>query len=110
MCVYCMVADYAHKWYPDPAAPWVSPTTAPPPLFPQVPSPQMPPIQPHKWTRQELDEFEDILRRIKDIEDKAGGCPCEDPSKLDFLKDIRARIEAEEAEAQKSVGQPPNCS
>lgn len=107
MCIYCMAADHAHKWYPDPAAPWVPPTSPPYPLIPTSPVPVIPP---RKWTRQELDEFEDLLKRIKDIEDKAGGCPCEDPSKLDFLKDIRARIEAEEAAELKSVGQVPNCS
>jgi hypothetical protein len=41
-----------------------------------------------------LDQFEDLLRRVKKLEDAAGGCPNEDPSKLDYLKEIRKMIEA----------------
>ena len=77
MCVYCMMADHAKKWWPDPA----------------IPNREFPWAYPVPWTRKQLDEFEDILRRIKDIEDRLGGCPCEEPEKLDYLKDIRKRLD-----------------
>ncbi len=64
MCVYCMVADWGRKVLPV-----------------------------DRWTRPHFDEFQEILRRIKKLEDAQGGCPDEDPTKTDFLDDIRRRLD-----------------
>ena len=90
-----MMADWIYKYYPwptptTPLNPWpsyVPPMTPPFPVAPFNP-------QPTPWTREQLEEAEDILARIKDMEEKLGGCPCEDPSKMDFLKEIRKRLDA----------------
>lgn len=37
----------------------------------------------------------EILRRVKNMEDKLGGCPCEEPSKMDFLKEVEKYLDAE---------------
>jgi hypothetical protein len=50
-----------------------------------------------EWTRQQYDDLTDILQRVKDMEDRLGGCPCEDASKMDFLKTIKDRLDALEA-------------
>lgn len=85
MCAYCMVGDEFFRrnppWYPsDPYVPW-------PPSVP-LPLPGTP-INP--WPLKDLKEFEDLLRRIKALEDKIG-CPCE-PNKADYLDLLKRRIE-----------------
>ena len=85
MCVYCFIADWANRWIPDqpePWSPWSIPGHSPSPAFP--------------WTREQLDQFEDILRKVKEMEDKLGGCPCEEPGKMDFLKKIRERLDRQD--------------
>ena len=66
MCVYCMISDWGKEHIPS-----------------QIPG------QPDIWTRKMLDQFEDLLDRVKKLEDAAGGCPEDDPSKRDYLKKIR---------------------
>ncbi len=85
MCTYCMIADWQFQrnppWNPhDPFTPW-------PPQVPR-PLPQTP-INP--WPVDQLKEFADLLRRVKELEDKLG-CPCE-PNKADYLDLLRRRIE-----------------
>jgi hypothetical protein len=36
----------------------------------------------------------DILAKIKEMEDRLGGCPCEDEKKMNFLRAIKDRIDA----------------
>lgn len=85
MCVYCMIGDHAFEWNPPwrpsdtPAWPWYIPT-------PKIPAPEITP-----WPVDRLREFEELLRRVKELEDKLG-CPCE-PNKADYLALIRERIE-----------------
>jgi hypothetical protein len=90
MCTYCMMADWVHHWVPQP---WT-----PTPWAPQVPTPA--------WTQEQLTQLLDILRRVKEMEDKLGGCPNEDVSKLDFLRTIQDRLDALEQKA-KDVGSAP---
>lgn len=82
MCVYCMVADHIHRYwpYPDDTSPII------PPAKPFIP--------PREWTWPQFNEFEDILRRVKELEEKVGGCPCPNEDKTAFLEDIKRRLEA----------------
>lgn len=86
MCMYCMMADHIHKWYPmpDEVDPWIwdIPVTNPPNSHPIA-----------SWSQQQLDELNDILKLAKDMEDRLGGCPCEDPNKLNFLIQIQENID-----------------
>lgn len=79
MCVYCMIADWGNHWVPSPN-PWTP--------LPGGPIPYM-----DEWTREQFDEFVLILKEVKRMEDELGGCPCEDPTKLDYLKVIRNRLD-----------------
>ena len=83
MCVYCMVADHIHRYWPYPEDP------NPMPLPPTVPT-----IPVREWTWPQFNEFEDILRRVKELEEKVGGCPCPNEDKTAFLVDIKRRLEA----------------
>ncbi len=85
MCVYCMCGDWTFRHYPpwspyDPFVPWPPTVPAPLPNTPVVP-----------WSLEQLREFQDLLRRVKELEDKLG-CPCE-PNKADYLDLMRRRIE-----------------
>lgn len=90
MCVYCMIGDWHFRHDP----PWKRDDF--PPLPPQVPAPLVP-VQP--WELEKLIEFQDLLRRVKELEDKLG-CPCE-PNKADYLELLRKRIEELEKRAGK---------
>jgi len=84
MCVYCMIADWQFQhnppWRPtDPITPW-------PPAVP-LPAP-LTPIRP--WSIEQLKEFQDLLKRVKALEDELG-CPCE-PNKADYIKLLKRRI------------------
>jgi hypothetical protein len=86
MCTYCMIADHFFRYDP----PW--PPINPYPIHPLIPMPINPPGLP--WGVDRLKELQDLLRRVKDLEDKLG-CPCE-PNKADYLDLIKQRIEAVE--------------
>lgn len=84
MCVYCAVGDNFFRHDP----PW--PNIYPYPSHPQIPAPINPaPTVP--WGRDRLVELEDILKRIKALEDQLG-CPCE-PNKADYLALIKERLD-----------------
>lgn len=84
MCVYCYCGDHFFRHgpprQPSPTNPWH-------PLIPQPINPG--PFQP--WDLSRLKEFEELLRRVKELEDKLG-CPCE-PNKADYLGLLKQRIE-----------------
>lgn len=84
-------------WQPAPTPP-VGPTPIP---TPQPIHPIDNPNEGTTWTRKQLDEALEILRKVKEMEDALGGCPCEEPSKMNFLEEIRARLDRIEA-AQKA--------
>lgn len=85
MCVYCMIGDHHFRFDP----PWRDPIDPFAPIHPQVPAPIGPWTPP--WTIDRLKEFEELLKRVKELEDKLG-CPCE-PNKADYLALLRERIE-----------------
>ena len=93
MCTYCMIGDWQfHRdppWLPNDYPVW--PTSVPVSI---IPAPYAP------WDLQKLREFEDLLRRVKELEDRLG-CPCE-PNKADYLGLLRQRIE----ELEKRAGKP----
>ncbi len=82
MCAYCMVGDHFFRFDP----PWYVPPSTP---FVPRPAPGAGDIYP--WNLERLREVEDMLKRIKALEDKLG-CPCE-PNKADYLAMFRERIE-----------------
>lgn len=81
MCVYCNMGDTWFRrdtpWTPDP---W-------PQFVPQPANPAVPVIP---WDLDKLREYHDLLKRVKEMEDKLG-CPCE-PNKADYLKMFEDRI------------------
>jgi len=109
-----MFADHLHKYIPDgPLTPVPYTPTGPiqpwPPWTPIQPLPQPPAPQPSLWTREQYEEAMDILRRIKEMEDRLGGCPCEEPGKLDFLKAIEERLtRLEQAQKEAEDGREPS--
>jgi hypothetical protein len=92
MCTYCMIGDWQFRHNP----PWNPPF--PSPLIPLPINPI--PIQP--WDAQKLIEFMDILRRVKELEDRLS-CPCE-PNKADYLTILKDRIKALERKAAEHGG------
>jgi hypothetical protein len=96
MCMYCMVGD--HMWKHNP--PWTQPQTPNPqqPWHPLLPLPVNPALPHPPWDLDRLKEFRDILKEIKELEDKLG-CPCE-PNKADYLDLLKKRIEALEERAK----------
>ena len=85
MCAYCMVADWGYKWIPAPSLP-IYPTN------PFVPSPwtTLPGVV---WTQEMLDEFRELLKRVKELEDKVDPCPCPDESKVAALDKIQEALD-----------------
>lgn len=64
MCTYSMVHEFMHQHIPDD---W--------------------------WTRPRLNEYEELIRRLKEIDDKLGLPDC-NPNKGEFLEEIRRRLDA----------------
>lgn len=91
MCMYCSMGDHTFRYDP----PWYVP-----PSTPYVPAPVVPTV--HPWDLERLREYYDLLKGIKELEDKLG-CPCE-PNKADYLtmfKNRIAELEAKEAAAKR---------
>lgn len=83
MCVYCYCGDhlYTHDpWFPNPV-----------PMYPQPVAPYNP--LPHDLEIAKLKEKLNLLRQIKELEDRAG-CPCDGPEqgKPDYIGDLQTRI------------------
>lgn len=97
VCVYCNCGDHDFHWnppwHPNDYPKWPPQVPAPNPLTPIVP-----------WGLERLREYEELLRRIKELEDKLG-CPCE-PNKADYLGLLRQRIEALEKRAAEKGAAP----
>jgi hypothetical protein len=60
-----------------------------PTVYPTIPQPVTPGPHP-KWTLEQLKEYRDLLKEIKEMEDKIG-CPCE-PNKADYIGLLNNRI------------------
>lgn len=82
MCAYCMIGDSFSRWDP-PFADWQTKS----PLIP-APIPQITPISP--WPIEKLREYLNLLKEVKELEDKLG-CPCE-PNKADYIRLLEDRI------------------
>ncbi len=93
MCTYCMIGDNTFRHYP----PW--PNYPGYPYSPLIPAPVGPVITP-PWSIEQLKEFQDLLKRVKDLEDKLG-CPCE-PNKANYIELFRQRIE----QLEKKIAEP----
>lgn len=78
MCVYCNLGDWAFKHNP----PWNEPN----PLVPRPINPA--PVD--SWGLQKLRDYLELLKEIKEMEDKIG-CPCV-PNKADYLELFKKRI------------------
>lgn len=85
MCAYCMMGDHSFRYNP----PWQE-------THPLVPQP-MPGVTLNPWGLQQLKEYRDLLKEIRDMEAKIG-CPCE-PNKADYIAMFEKRIAALEAKA-----------
>lgn len=81
MCVYCNTGDFVFRHDP----PWKIPQD-----FPYVPQPLIPQPAITEWGLTKLREYYELLRAIKELEEKMG-CPCE-PNKADYLKMFKDRI------------------
>ena len=49
----------------------------------------VPPVQ---WTRPAFDEYQEIIRRLQELDRKLGQPDCEDPAKMQFMKEIDERL------------------
>lgn len=83
MCIYCMMGDWQFRHDP----PWYEKVP-----LPYVPAPVIPPEQIKPWSLDKLREYRDLLKEVKELEDKLG-CPCV-PNKADYLKILQDRITA----------------
>ena len=109
MCIYCTMGDHVFRhdppWdpivWPQPSPPYwpmvpnTKPKTkkripAPLPTTPSIPAPINHDKKIVPWDLQRLIEYRDLLREIKELEDKVG-CPCE-PNKADYLTLFDNRI------------------
>ncbi len=84
MCVYCMISDWQFQQNP----PW-NPHDIP--VWPlSIPRPAIgAPIGP--WPVDKLAQFKDLLRRVKELEDKLE-CLCE-PKEADYIALLQERID-----------------
>lgn len=80
MCTYCNLGDWSFRHDP----PWHVP-----PSVPYIPQPIMPGFG-DPWGIKKLQEYYDLLKEVKEMEDKIG-CPCE-PNKADYIKLFEERI------------------
>lgn len=67
------------------------------PSYPYLPQP-LPNAPTVPWDLDKLREYHDLLKRVKELEERVG-CPCE-PNKADYLKLFEERI----AELERRVG------
>lgn len=95
MCLYCNCGDWAFRydppWYPKPWERYLPVALPPAPINP--------------WPLNKLRDYYDLLRRVKEMEDKIG-CPCE-PNKADYLKLFQDRIRELEKEQKKPWHEKP---
>lgn len=85
-----MVGDHTFKYDP----PWAQPVFPNPvqPWHNLIPKPVNPQKEIVPWSLERLIEYRDLLKEIKELEDKIG-CLCE-PNKADYLDLFEKRIQA----------------
>jgi hypothetical protein len=110
MCVYCFIADWMRDYTTPKPLPDTMPITIPvQPWSPWTPAPTPLP-GPAPWTQEQYDQAIEILRKVKEMEERLGGCPCEDASKMDFLKEIAERLARIERKIDGSESETPSVS
>lgn len=98
-----MISDWGNKWIPNDGSPWpYTPNPVPPPqsipIIPPLPTGFL-------WTQEMLDEWRDIIGRVRKLEERLmelgdrGEC-VEDPSKGDYLDEIQALLDKAKAKRQ----------
>lgn len=79
-----MMTDHMFKfdppWRDIPSNPW----------HPNIPSPVVPTLNP-PWPIDRLQDFQELLKRVKKLEDQLG-CECIEPDKPDYIKLFEDRI------------------
>ena len=81
MCAVSMIYDHYRDWQRH--------QTAPPPQ--PIPWPTgVPATLP--WTREAVDEFKEIIRRLDALDKKLGLEHCEDPKKAEWMQQIEERL------------------
>ena len=89
MCAVSMITDH----YRD-LQQWQQPHALPAIQWP----PALPPTLP--WTREAVDEFKEIIKRLDALDKKLGLEHCEDPKKAEWMQAIEARLKALETKAE----------
>lgn len=98
MCVYCTLPDWGNRWVPFPNTPPYVPSPIDPCPYTTSPAPR-----PTIWSREMLVAFEDICEGVRKLEEAAGGGRCReaDPSKMNFFREIREKLDEMEREETK---------
>lgn len=81
MCAVSMIYDYGQKTWPLPPAP-------------MIPTQPFQPFQPSLPTREQIDEFQKLVKAAREFDRKTGQPDCEDPRKVEWLKQIMDRLDA----------------
>lgn len=100
MCTYCYCGDHPFKYNP----PWKEDEG---PWSPYIPQP-LGPITTPSWELQRLKDYLELLKQIKELEDKIG-CPCE-PNKADYLALFEKRIKMLEMKQGKTKTKNPKLT
>jgi hypothetical protein len=80
---------YDPPWRQVPGNPW----------HPNIPDPVVPTLNP-PWSQDRLENYLELIRRVKTLEDKMG-CECIEPDKPDYIKLVEDRIiQLEERQAK----------
>jgi hypothetical protein len=60
-----------------------------------------------QWTRPAFNEFQEILKRIQDLDAKLGQPDCVDPAKEAWMREVEKRLAALEAQPRLSGNSVP---
>lgn len=82
MCVVSMISDWGRDRWPLQPQPYSYPSGP----LPLPPSPYLP-------SKQEWDEFKELLRRAAEYDKRTNQPDCEDPKKQEWMKEIERRLE-----------------
>jgi hypothetical protein len=53
-----------------------------------------------QWTRPVFSEYQEVLRRLADLDAKLGQPDCEDPAKAAWMREVEARLASLEGKPQ----------
>jgi len=97
MCVVSMVSDfYNDKNFPQQAPDWLQPMKPMP--WPQTAPSTLP------WTQDSFKLLQEIMEKMKQLDEKLGLANCEDPKKAEWMKSIEDRLaRLEKGKGRKAV-------